>query len=111
MHTIRLREPWEIEVSVGCVVYRRHFNRPTGLEQGDVVQLRFEPLSPDLSVRFNDEPLAENSTEGLAAWDITPQLQLRNSVTIQFAAATVPTQPPFTNVRLEILPANATPAK
>ena len=107
MHTIRLREPWEVEVAPGGIVYRRHFNRPTGLEQGEVVRLKFEPLSPGLSVRFNDEPLPQ----GCSVWDITLQLQLRNSVVILYAGASVPVEHPFSDVRLEILPGPQAPRK
>jgi len=98
MHTIRLREPWDVEVAADHVLYRRHFNRPTGLGPGDAVRLVVENLPPETAVSFNKQPL---SAPGLC-WDITSWLQLRNAIEISVPAAASPFERPFGEVKLEI---------
>jgi hypothetical protein len=99
MHTIRLREPWEVEAGPGRVIYRRHFNRPTGLGPGEVVRLAVDDLPAGATVSFNGEPLVG----GDSGWDISAQLQNRNAIVVSLAAETLPPARPFGEVRLEIL--------
>lgn len=124
MHTIRLRDPWESELSAGRAIYRRHFNRPTGLTAADVVRLVVDELPAEAVVSFNGETLGKGlgvRGEGLGvrgqgaegrgqkaevgrdSWDITDALQLRNAIIIAVPAEEMPTQRPFGEVRLEIL--------
>ena len=98
MHTIRLREPWTVDFQTGQVIYRRHFNRPTGLTAHDVVRLVIEQLVDGARVSFNSQSLASNST----AWEITPWLLPRNVVQVSIASETMPAQRPFGEVWLEI---------
>jgi hypothetical protein len=99
MHTIRLREPWEVEAQPGRMIYRRHFNRPTGLEQGDVVRLVIDGLAAAAMVHVNGEPLAS----GDSCWDISAQLQNRNAIVISLTIDALPPARPFGEVRLEML--------
>lgn len=98
MHTIRLREPWTIEAQSDRVIYRRHFNRPTGLGPGNIVRLTIESLMESAVVDFNGEALCAGDT----SWDITASLQTRNVIEIS-AAPSAPTAPrPFGEVALLI---------
>jgi hypothetical protein len=99
MHTIRLREPWEVETEPGRVIYRRHFNCPTGLTTRDVVRLVIEQLLDGSKLSFNNQPLA---SDGSADWAITHWLLPRNTVQVSIESATLPAQRPFGEVRLEI---------
>ena len=97
MHIIRLREPWEVEPRPGGVVYRRYFNRPTGLAGGEAVRLAIDGLPLLAAVSFNGAPLAEGSSG-----DITAALLPRNLVVIEVAGAEAAGELPFGEVRLEI---------
>jgi hypothetical protein len=96
MHTIRLREPWNIEQQADGVLYRRYFNQPTGLGPASVVHLAIDQLPEDSQVTFNDVPLAT-----AAAWDITAGLQPRNLILIEIRGRPL-AERPFSDVRLEI---------
>jgi hypothetical protein len=99
MHTIRLREPWEIEFEPGRVIYRRHFNRPTGLAPGDVVRLAIDDLPAAATVFINGQQLTVDAS---ASDDITTALLPRNAVEIIVAAEGIAGQRPFSEVRLVI---------
>lgn len=99
MHTIRLRDPWTVDFQADHAIYRRHFNRPTGLTPGDVVRLVIEQLADGARVTFNNQSLA---SDGAAIWEITPWLLPRNAVQVSIASETLPAAPPFGEVRLEI---------
>jgi len=107
MHTIRLREPWLIEFQSGCAIYRRHFNRPTGLTNHDVVHLVIEQLVDEAKVSINSQSLV---SAGLAAWEITSWILPRNAVQVSLASETLPAERPFGEVRLEISERPRTPA-
>ena len=81
MHTIRLRRPWcrqrgdqssrvdvpdETPLSGGSstqTVYRRNFNRPTGLTSETKIRLRVESICGSLaSVQINELPLTSNTS-------------------------------------------------
>jgi hypothetical protein len=96
MHTIRLRDPWDVEVRADSVLYQRYFNRPTGLEPTSVVRLAIDHLPAGSRVSVNDTSLG-----AAEAWDITSQLQPRNAVVIEIGGHSLP-QRPFGEVRLEI---------
>jgi hypothetical protein len=98
MHTIRLREPWTVDFQPGRAIYRRHFNRPTGLTTDDVVRLVIEQLLEGSKVTFNSQSLARDGS----AWVITPWLLPRNTVEVSIASETLPADRPFGEVRLEI---------
>jgi len=97
MHTIRLREPWEVETAPDYVVYRRYFNCPTGLEPGTVVRLAIEELPPAGQVSINTAPLRPAQS----VWDISAALQPRNLISIELRGSPV-SERPFGEVRLEI---------
>ena len=107
MHTIRLREPWTVESQSGCVIYRRYFNRPTGLTPDDVVCLVIEQLVDEAKVSFNSQSLA---CGGPTSWDITHWLLLRNAVEVSIASEAVPARRAFGEVRLEISERPRSPA-
>ena len=98
MHTIRLREPWEVEIQPDRVLYRRHFNRPTGLGPGDVVRLVIDDLPAGATVSFNGEQLVSSDS----CWDISARLRPRSAILIHLAANESPRERPFGEVRLEI---------
>lgn len=107
MHTIRLREPWIVESQPGRVIYRRYFNRPTGLTNRDVIRLVIEDLADTAKVTFNSQSLAGESP---AAWEIAPWLLARNAVEIVVTSEGLPMQRPFGEVRLEISERPRSPA-
>jgi hypothetical protein len=97
-HTIRLREPWQVEMLSGRCLYRRPFNCPTGLSPNDRVLLAVEQLPAAAVVRFNGQSLPV----GEACWEIGSLLKARNEIVIEFTATAVPEPRPFGEVRLEI---------
>lgn len=60
------------------VVYRRSFNRPTGLEAKTVVMLVSDLLILANAVRLNDQPLSATSGEV----EITPLLRTHNELLV-----------------------------
>jgi hypothetical protein len=99
MHTIRLREPWTVEFQPGRVIYRRHFNRPTGLGPGDVVRLAIDDLPTAATVFINGQSLTVDAS---ASAEITEALLPRNAVEIIVAADPTAGQRPFGEVMLTI---------
>lgn len=95
-HTIRLRAPWDVERHPDRVIFRRYFNRPTGLGPADVVRLAIDGLQPGTRVHINASELPPDAVP----WDITSQLQPRNAVTIEAGGNTA--ERPFGEVHLEI---------
>lgn len=57
IHRIRLRHPWQREPQAGAVLWRRRFNRPTGLDAGHRVFVVIEGDVGLGGVVLNDEPL------------------------------------------------------
>ena len=86
MHTIRLREPWDVELQPGGVLYRRHFNRPTGLQPPDVVRLAIDGLRGDARVGSTPRRLPAKAAAGyIALLSSSP----RNAITVEAYAALV----------------------
>jgi hypothetical protein len=81
-HRIRLRDPWEVLPNDdGGTVRRRAFNKPTGLEPGDVVQLVIDDPIGVILVTVN-ESLMFSPPCGVAV-DITSVLRARNFVELK----------------------------
>ena len=99
MHTIRLREPWEVEAEPGRAIYRRHFNRPTGLEPGNIVRLAIDELPAAAMALLNGQSLTIDASSSA---DITAALRARNAIEIIVAADPTAGQRPFGEVRLII---------
>jgi len=102
-HTIRLRGAWEYRVLeaeegsagyhridlhdltrlhslVGTLELVRHFNKPTGLQDGDRVELVIGPSATVKAIDLNGRSLAR--TSGELRFDITTQLQPHNILRI-----------------------------
>ncbi len=83
-HTIRLRHPWETEGADGQhVVYRRRFNRPTGLESGERVTLEIDRAMVAGQVSLNATVLGELEPAEFFAADITQILVDGNELVIE----------------------------
>ncbi len=66
-HVIRLRFPWSVEsLGNGLQRFSRHFNSPTGLANGDRVELVLARVPSPIDVELNGSPLGELDLEGNA---------------------------------------------
>jgi Glycosyl hydrolase 2 galactose-binding domain-like len=111
MHVIRLRAPWEVEPleeSPNSVRCTRHFNKPTGLDDGQRVWLVIDGLACTAAVSLNDVPVGQASRlspgDLPARFDITPLHEPRNKIVIEFECS-VSSDPVASlgEVRLEIV--------
>ena len=95
-HTIRLRDPWEIErLAGGGLRYARRFHQPTGLDAGSRVTL-VVALPSGVSVVLNGSPLAPaapatSSGSGSEAresrYAVAARLRVQNVLLLEVAAA------------------------
>jgi hypothetical protein len=107
MHTIRLREPWDVEPAAGGLRrHRRFFNKPTGLDSGEQVRIVVDAAVGFVELTLNGSPPPHAGEQGTGdesvsrAYDVTTLLNLRNELVI------VTTDLPASfrgEVRLEIL--------
>jgi hypothetical protein len=83
-HIIRLRDPWEAERQNGDVtLWRRRFNRPTGLSPGDQVFLVIQSPTDVPSLRLNDVELPISAHRiGAVQAEIVSRLDVRNTIEI-----------------------------
>lgn len=90
MHTIRLREPWDVEtVAGGMKRHRRHFNKPTNLSAGEQVWITVEGSVGFVELTLNGSPPPHapshhapgQGTES-RTYDVTTLLNLRNELII-----------------------------
>lgn len=100
VHVIKLTAVWERSVQGGWL---RNFGLPSGLGGGHRVQLLFAGAGEEPVLRLNGCPLgaAMRDADGRYAWDVTTQLQRRNTLELP---ATEPAIPSATGGR-EPLPA------
>lgn len=89
MHTIRLREPWDVEpLAGGLKRHRRYFNKPTNLTAGEQVWITVEGAAGFVELTLNDSPPPHAKGQGTAAdsptraYDVTTLLNLRNELVI-----------------------------
>jgi hypothetical protein len=111
MHSIRLRGPWQFELSrettsregkaklpvdlltlltddecaddSTSMILQRYFNLPTGLSNSDQVHLSIGGLTEGFSVALNSEPLPVEASENLTyVLDVTSKLQPRNELIV-----------------------------
>lgn len=93
-HSIRLREPWDVEPAAGGLKrHRRFFNKPTGLESGDRVWIVVEGAVglSELTLNGSPPPHAPSpkvAVEGTAnddelrSYEVTTLLNLRNELVL-----------------------------
>ena len=100
VHVIKLTAVWERSPQGGWL---RNFGLPSGLGSGHRVQLLVAGAGTEPTLRLNGCPLgaAVHDAEGCCTWDVTTQLQRRNTLELP---ATEPAVPSSTGVR-EPLPA------
>lgn len=88
MHTIRLREPWDVEpLAGGLKRHRRYFNKPTNLSAGEQVWIVVEGAIGFTELTLNDAPPPHAKGQGSAdsaarTFDVTTLLNLRNELVI-----------------------------
>jgi hypothetical protein len=89
VHTIRLRDPWDVEPAAGGLRrHRRFFNKPTGLEAGDRVWIVVEGAVGFVELTLNGSPPPHTGEQGSGedsasrAYDVTALLNLRNELVI-----------------------------
>ena len=89
MHSIRLREPWDVEPLAGSLKrHRRFFNKPTNLAAGDQVWLVVDCAAGFVELTLNDSPPPHAQGQGTTddgearAYDVTTLLNLRNELVI-----------------------------
>jgi hypothetical protein len=111
MHTIRLREPWDVEPAAGGLKrHRRFFNKPTNLSAGEQVWIVVEGAAHFVELTLNGSPpphagAQQSSGQGTAAdsatraYDVTTLLNLRNELVIVTEEASTAARG---EVRLEI---------
>jgi beta-galactosidase/beta-glucuronidase len=84
IHRIRLRHPWLCEPQPDAVVWRRRFNRPTGLGPEERVFLVVERLATPGTIVLNGQPLGQIRGEaGPQSFDVTDTLELSNELTLR----------------------------
>ncbi len=67
----------------GKVLFQRHFHKPTGLEEGDTIQIRLEQVNALADVFLNHEAIGSASAErGSVALVIERELEPRNLLEI-----------------------------
>jgi beta-galactosidase/beta-glucuronidase len=124
-YVIRLRGPWQYEPpppappgrvtlpmswadvprrdGPGGACFRRHFNRPTGLEPNQRVWIVVERIGAGSTVSLNDRPLGAVGDGGTAAeFDITGLLEDSNHLALTVDFPQPGASGPFGDVRLEI---------
>jgi hypothetical protein len=89
MHTIRLREPWDVEPAAGGLKrHRRYFNKPTNLAAGEQVWIVVDAAVGFVELTLNGSPPPHAQGQGTAAdgvtraYDVTTLLNLRNELVI-----------------------------
>jgi len=109
IHSIRLREPWDVEPIVGGLKrHRRFFNKPTGLEPGDRVWIVVEGAVGLAELSLNGSPpphagdQAPVGNEARRSFDVTTLLNLRNELVLILEDSPTSSRG---EVRLEIHPA------
>lgn len=97
-HSIRLRHPWE-EVSAGDgrIVFRRRFNKPTGLDDSQRVALEVDRTLLAADISLNGTPLGQLSPGQPFAADITSLLQPANELKVDADPHTALAAPPPTS--------------
>jgi hypothetical protein len=104
-HRIRLRKPWQREATVGGVVWRRRFGRPSGVGVGQTVCVCVEGMPSGGSVTLNGQCLGPlPAPHASARYDVTRRLLARNELGIRFEESreTTSTVAPPGEVCLEI---------
>jgi hypothetical protein len=104
-HSIRLREPWDRELTEELVRWRRSFHAPTGLESDDDLWLMIADLPPAAIVGVNGTVLSRTIDGAHSRFDLTPVLAEKNRVAIEVPCATgceAPAAFPY-DVRLAIV--------
>lgn len=108
-YRIRLRGPWEVTLierdgtaeplrfayipaewrelfgdRAGTAVFRRRFNRPTGLEESDEIWIVFPAVPGEVSFEINGRALSPcELTPERRAYDVTAELQEFNLMEVQ----------------------------
>jgi hypothetical protein len=108
LHTIRLNQAWRCESQGDLIVWKRNFGCPTGLDNGERVELVITNLRRDTSLRLNDQLLEHVTTRSAnVCCDITNQLEPRNQLTLKSSAdvnkENALKETPFNQIRLEIV--------
>ena len=94
-HPIRLRHPWESQpLATGQILYRRRFNRPTGLELHEQVALEIDRTMVAADVSLNGHPLGQIKPAEFFSADITELLAAANELTILADPLTALSAPP-----------------
>lgn len=108
-HSIRLREPWDVEPAAGGLKrHRRFFNKPTGLESGDRVWIVVEGAVGLSELTLNGSPPPHAGEQRASAdgasrsYDVTTLLNLRNELILMQKDSPTSSRG---EVRLEIHPA------
>jgi hypothetical protein len=97
-HSIRLRQPWEeLPAESGRMLYRRRFNRPTGLDAWERVALEIDRAMLVGEVSLNGFLLGQLMPGQLFVADITPHLQAANELSVEADPQTVLPTPPQSN--------------
>ena len=87
MHTIRLRDPWDSELTPQGWQFSRRFQKPTGLNPGDHVFLEIEQIAHGGIVRLNGSELGPLVPGAINRWEITAQIHARNLIMLELAYA------------------------
>jgi beta-galactosidase/beta-glucuronidase len=107
IHRIRLRHPWHREPEAGTIVWRRRFNRPTGLGARERVFVVVEGDVGRGEVVLNGQPLGTLSGQrSPQPFEVTDRLLAGNELLLRLewpsAADQTPSAAPPGEVRLEI---------
>ena len=102
-HRIRLRQPWQTERASDSIRFTRGFNRPTGLDPQESLWLVIESTAASGTASLNNSLLGSVVADRQeTSFDITPQLENRNNITIELNLADNEPPPVLGEVRLEV---------
>lgn len=89
VHVIKLTSVWERSPEGGWL---RNFGLPSGLDNGHRVQLLVRGVGDEPAMQLNGHPLgpAELGRDGRYGWDVTRQLQRRNTLELDAAGGDMP---------------------
>ena len=95
-HSIRLRQPWdELPARAsGRAIFRRRFNRPTGLDTWERVVLEVDRTIFSGEISVNDTPIGQLQSGQFFSADITALLQPSNEIQAEVDSHMAAVQPP-----------------
>lgn len=99
-HPIRLRHPWDSEPQPdGRILYRRQFNRPTGLDAWEQVSLEIDRAMVAGEVSLNGSSIGQLKPGVFFTADVTTLLAMANELCVLAdPRSALPAPPPSASI-------------